>query len=1157
MLTARRWSQKSGWLRAKQKEKKWIDVRAYDADDLEQWLEQCAPVALEFGEELGLIGSGVESPVKHWEGWSQQSEPHITADAFFIDRQEARERFIAELRGSLQAGQPKLYAARADSIEEAAAFACASIIVHPELLAHTVVVTSTDGWRFVETNSSIRIAIAARPEVAERPTMRNCLVVVIPYAAGDMADHYRGAASGTEGVKIERPRIHEFEIALKAIGLDDSEAKRVAVITGRSWSVMRRRHAVNPAIRRPAWLETTEARVLSTLCLLGGWSASHDEDRNAVSRLADKPYEQIERDLRSLSLLDDAPVVAIGDVWKAKSPLELLHLFGDRITSSETDRFFDLARQILSTPDPVLEVPAQDRYAAALYQKVRPESGLLIRALCDTLIKLSVRAHQVPALSTANIAGRITAFVRELLDDADEIRWLSLSSLLPSLAEAAPDAFLSAVERSLAKQETPVTRLITESTGSGLTGRCWHAGLLWALETLAWAPERLTRVALILARIVHVEMKGNWGNTPMASLLRIFRSWIPQTAADIDQRIAVLDVLTAKEPEVAFDLLESLAHIGSDTAFPGARPLWRDDDVAAGHGVPQAERRKMVIAAADRLIATSADNPQRIARLIQKISVFDKQRVKSILELANEFTARSTSDEDKQLIRDALRKKIYWLRNYGKRRGLAFTLDVKNLDQLYKRLSPRDCVIRHRWLFENVWPELPTGREKDHERRVALVERLRIDALQEIVGRFGMEGVERLSAACPNEATVGVTLAKLKVKVADLANWIIDKGGDFGTRHPLMMTIRSLLRASASQRSLELINAGLEGGKKAGWDSGQTARFLALAPEQRSTWDIVISCGFKIDEAYWSITQPFWLQDDNDLEFALRRLVAAARSRTALHVCHFHVSKVDPQLLAEMLERILMGEEPNGRLVDSWYIGEALQHLETSGAIEKDRLIRLEFGLIPALGYEGEQRAESLYAAIMADPKLFCEVLCLVYKPATSQREEPLSETEKTAAEIAWRLLHNCRRQPGTQSDGTIEYNAFIDFIDEARNLSRQADRLKSCDSTLGAILAHAPANSDGVWPFAAARDVLDRSEFEDVRRGFVIGVRNSRGITSRAPGDGGGQERKLAETYRNHARAIRNSHPNLAAAVEKLAGSYDNDSLHEDMEAELSREGL
>ena len=104
-----------------------------------------------------------------------------------------------------------------------------------------------------------------------------------------------------------------------------------------------------------------------------------------MSRLADRPYEEIERDLRSLSLLDDAPIVSIGDVWKAKSSLELLHLFGDRITSSELDRFFELARQILSSQDPVLELAEPDRFAAALYNKVRAESDLLINALCDTL----------------------------------------------------------------------------------------------------------------------------------------------------------------------------------------------------------------------------------------------------------------------------------------------------------------------------------------------------------------------------------------------------------------------------------------------------------------------------------------------------------------------------------------------------------------------------------------------------------------------------------------------------------------------------------------------------------------------------------------------------------------------------------------------------
>ncbi len=1157
VVSTRRWSQKRRWLKAKQKAKQWADVRAYDADDLEQWLEQSPPVALEFGEELGLIGQGVESVVKRWDDWSQQSNPPISAGALFIDRQNARERFAGELRRRFQTGQPELYAVRADSVDEAAAFVCASVIADPDLVAHSVVVTSADGWRFVETNPSIRIAIAARPEIAEDPTRRNGLVVVIPYAAGDMAGHFRGAAARDQDITIERPRIHEFETALVSLGLDEADAKRLAGTTGRSWSVFRRRHAVNPAIRKPTWLDTTQARALSTLCLLGAWSSDKAGDRDVVSRLSGRPYEEIERDLRNLSQLDDTPVLLIGIVWKAKSPLELLYLFGDRITSDELNRFFEIARQVFLVPDPVLELPEKDRFAAQVYGKVRPQSGLLIEALCDTLIKLAVRAPQVPALSPANIQGRITALVHELLDDSDETRWLSLSSLLPSLAEAAPDAFLKAIELSLAKPDSPITRLITETTGSGLMGRCWHAGLLWALETLAWAPERLARVALILARLAVVEIKGNWGNTPNASLLNIFRSWLPQTAADLDQRIAVLDTLITKEPNVAFDLLDHLVHVGSDHAIPSARPKWRDDDAGAGRGVKPDDRHGMLVAAADRLIAYSKGNPQRIARLIEKIRIFDATRVQATLALADEFAQSSATDEDREVIRTALRKKVHWHRNYADRRGEVLQYKLHDLESLYHKLSPKDLVIRHRWLFADDWPELPTGREKDHNKRRALIETLRVDALREVHTGCGMEGVEQVAAACLNRPFVGITLPKLELGTPDLAELILEKGDDFTTDRPLMMTIRGLLRASETQCSVELINAVLEAGNKKGWDSGQTARFLALAPEQRATWDIVASCGPEVENAYWSITSPgFWLRaDEADFEFALRRLVEAGRPRTALQMCHLDMERVDARLLAEMLERMVGGEEPNGRLLDPWYIGEALKCLEGSGAIEKGRLVRLEFGLIPALGYEGEQRAESLYEAIMSDPKLFCELLCILYKPAHGEQGEVPSEAMKATAEIAWRVLHHCRRQPGTQADGTIDHDAFVRFIDDARELCQEVDRLEVCDSTLGQILAHAPADSSGVWPFEPARDVLDRPELQDMRHGFQIGARNKRGTTWHAHDEGGGQERKLADAYRNHAHAVQNSHMNLSVALEELARSYENDSLHEDLRAKLRRE--
>ena len=146
-----------------------------------------------------------------------------------------------------------------------------------------------------------------------------------------------------------------------------------------------------------------------------------------------------------------------------------------RITRDEIDRYFSVAHDTLLTPDPSLELPEDQRWAASIYGKVRPQSGRLIKSLCDNLAKLSVWGAETPAIS-----GRVAAFIRELLYEADGARWLSLSSVLPALAEAAPNEFLSAIEASLAAADTPVIQLFTETSSAGVMGRCWYAGLLWS-----------------------------------------------------------------------------------------------------------------------------------------------------------------------------------------------------------------------------------------------------------------------------------------------------------------------------------------------------------------------------------------------------------------------------------------------------------------------------------------------------------------------------------------------------------------------------------------------------------------------------------------------------------------------------------------------------
>ena len=1155
IVSARPWSQRKRWLEDKVARGEWSQVRAYNANDLEQWLEQSPAAQLQFAEELGLSGPGVQSVKSHWEDWSQQVEPTISAEALFKDRENIRERLITDIHRRLDAHQSAPLTLKADSVDEAVAFVCAALLADPILDATSLVVTQSDGWRFVEQNANLKVAVAARPEIAAAPVRRQGLVVIVPYAAGDMEGGDRNA-----DLVLERPRIYEFEKTLASIGLDKADARRLAASTGRSWSVFRRRYSTNPAIRKPAWLDAPQAGILSTVCLLGGWQNDNIADRQVVTSVSGRGYEDVERDLRHLARLDDAPVLQIGEVWKAKSPLELLDLFGNRITRGELERFFEVAGRILTAPDPQLDLPDENRYAAQFYGKVRPQSGLLLRSLCDSLVKLAVRGMQITALSDANIEGQIAAFVHRLLDGAAGVRWLSLSTFLPSLAEAAPDVFLRALEASLARPDAPVTRLRAETGESSFMGRCWHADLLWALERLAWAPERLARVALILARLSRVPTKGNWGNSPKASLLDIFRSWFPQTAADVDQRIATLDILIEREPEVAFNLLDQLVNVGHDVAFPSARLDWRRDDLGAGHGVTYGERDKMLIAAADRLIAAAEGNPQRVALVIDKTGIFDPARVAAALSLAEHFTDPTSSDEDREVIRAALREKIYWYLNHGSETGQALDDELRAFENLYYRLAPRDLIVRHRWLFAGDWLDLPMRvREDDYSQHEAALSDLRTHALREIYADLGMSGIERLIVAFPGQSTVGFTVAQMEFDLADLADWIVQSGGGYISQSPLVAMIWGLLRALAEPFSNTLIEAVLARGHQRDWSAEQIARFLALAREERATWDIVLSCGHEVEKAYWATTLAnFRLRGSReDVEFALRHLLAAGRPRSALQVCRSRPEGVDANLVAEILERVVQGEEPDRQLVDAWHIRKAVKWLETSEAVDQARLIRLEFGLFPALHQGRDDEAPTaLYAAIMSDPKLFTEVLCMCYyKPASEEHRKPLTENMQAATEIAGQITFYCRRQPGTRKDGSIDRNAFLSFIGEARHLCREADRFVICDQTLGQILAHAPADPDGTWPFEPAREILDQVEMEEMRLGFRSGVMNKRGVTSRAPDEGGGQERELANTYHNYARAVRNSHPNVAAILEEIARSYERQGQDEDIEAQLTRE--
>jgi len=83
--------------------------------------------------------------------------------------------------------------------------------------------------------------------------------------------------------------------------------------------------------------------------------------------------------------------------------------------------------------------------------------------------------------------------------------------------------------------------------------------------------------------------------------------------------------------------------------------------------------------------------------------------------------------------------------------------------------------------------------------------------------------------------------------------------------------------------------------------------------------------------------------------------------------------------------------------------------------------------------------------------------------------------------------------------------------------------------------------------------NAMEETRSEQMMRGAQTGVYNSRGVHSR--GEGGDQERALAEKYRKWGQALHSSHPFVASRLLMgLVRTYEHEASCEDTEADIVR---
>ncbi|MCL6609059.1 MAG: hypothetical protein K6T74_13310, partial [Geminicoccaceae bacterium] len=869
-VTPRRWGKKSQWVRGSGA-RGWKEVRAYDADDLVPWLEATPAVADWFGEQLGLAGPGVERPERFFERWAGACKPAITPGALAAGRfrplrslrRALKERLEPDASAPDSAPRPEgPILLRADSEEEAVAVAAALLARGKSLAARTLVVTSAEGWRFVERNPTQRIALCASSDLHEKRTTRPGLCLIVPAARRTepvAQGEERERQEKPEGIPIALPRPAEkaFAKALERLGFEPARASRLASRCGRSWSVFRRLHARAPVA--PRWRDRPESRTLATLALLPrftpGRPSTMGTEEAAVAQVDGRPWEEIERDLRVLADQPDPPVVEAGSTWRAQSVFELTLVMGPRITGEQVDRFLEMAR--------------------TLFERIRDEGRApsfdFPGTVADSLARLAVLGPDTLP-SHPKIDRAIERLLDELLAGAHARGWSNLRTYLWRFAEAAPEVVLERIGAHL-ESSVPLYR----ADSSELTS------FLFALEILAWDPDRLLRVCEILCELSGPDLVFSRRQSPEETLYRLFCPWYPQCGAEHPERLALLETLADRYPSQAFRLFVRMLQ-PPGVVTRNAAPRWRDPWLRTVAPTTREVREALCNAARGALTLADGD-PRRLVELLGVFSTLRRLgRETALLDAVERFLRGEPTAEQRETIRAAFRAILEKYPDETNDRP-----DLRRPAEIYQRAAPADLVLRHRWLFEPgllslPWPE-PLPREKPYEDRVA---QLRRDAVVEIAHADGVDGLLALARTASRPHSVTFACADALFGDRALFDAFLDRASG---SNPEASTARAFLaewlqRAFYQGCFVEILHLILRHARRQRWAARDLAAATISVPFDPALPARLDEACPGAADAYWRLVLREFLEPAalRSLPLVLDRLLSAGRADDAVFV---------------------------------------------------------------------------------------------------------------------------------------------------------------------------------------------------------------------------------------------------------------------------------
>lgn len=885
------------------------------------------------------------------------------------------------------------------------------------------------------------------------------------------------------------------------------------------------------------WSQHQHATDLALANLIGAWDEKNKADTSVLSRLTAQSYSAWVLKAREVLHLPDSPFSLRNGGWRITERANLWDVLGLRIFDQNLDAFKESAVAVLIERDPSFELSTEERYAASIHGKVFTHSPALRRGLAEGLAILGSRAGALINCSQGKAETTAVLAIREIFADADWVLWGSLNSLLPVLAEAAPDEFLDAVENAMRLSPCPFDELFSQE-GSGITGGNYLTGLLWALEGLAWDEKYLVRVCVVLGELSSHDPGGTWANRPANSLSTILLPWLPQTIAPIEKCEVAVQTLCKEWPEIAWKLIISLLPNQHQMSTGSHKPSWRNTIPADWRkGVTHQEYWAQVSFYAELAVSMAGHDTAKLAELIDHFDNIPKPSFDKLLEVLSSDAISGLSEEKRLHLWDRLTKFSSKHRRFSDAKWALNDELLSPIEAVAEKLAPSNPLNLYQHIFSDRDFDLYEENGNWEEQRKKLDER-RQKAVEEVLKLGGIESVIQFAKAVESPGQVGHSLGCV-------ANAEID-------------TVLLPAYLGSENRKLSFFISGYVWSRhstngwswadeldRSGWDSGQVGQFLSYLPFTNETWGHAAEWLGALQGDYWLKTNANPYQTDGALGIAIDKLIEHGRPHAAINCLDRMRQAKQPINVGTCVRALLAAlssSEPSYSM-DAYRIVELIRTLQESPEVAPDDLFRVEWAYLQLLDRHHEATPKLLENRLAADPEFFCEVIRLIYRSKKTEvsTNDP-SEEGKTIATNAWHLLNKWCTPPGMQGDGSFNDSHFSSWLQRVKEMCAESGHLEVALINVGKVLIHCPPDTNGLWINCTVADALNAKDAENMRSGFRTGIFNSRGVHWVDPT--GTPELELAEQYRKKAEDIENAgYQRFAVTLRGLSESYARDA--------------